>query len=707
MLSIYSIIIIINIILGVTPIIKNPKEKTNITFAFLSLSISFWILCNYMYHNHSNILLWGRITFIGSGAIPYFLLLFSSNYPTKKIINLSKIKISLLSTPLITIIIFSQTKLFFSGLDSRGIPLVNSIGQALFTIYFSLYLLSFFIISIKQVKKNIGLDKQKAKIFLSGVIIAIITAALTNLILPQLGYLKFYKLGPLFASIFTAIASYSILKYRFMDISPIISKSSAWIISIIISITAFITSIWVYESYVTLISSKKIITWSVLYWSFFSSILPSLRLRLQSTADKLFLKGKYNYKKVLIKLTNQFASCNNIKDLTKILETNFKEDIEVYPINILIPENFEETKETSKTLKLLKPATESETTIQAPYQKLEPENIILKHLNKNPNVLLSKDAEPALKEELKKWNAKAIVPCLENNELLCLLILGDKMSQDALSDDDVDLFTTISTQIPTVLDRIKQARVSAEMDVARHIQTEILPKDPQIPGLDLACFMNPADEVGGDYYDIFKVSDYSWIIMGDVAGHGVGSGLVMFMAQSIITSLVHANPTISPRELNYQANVILSQNLQRLSDQRPMTIVTLCTKNGREFTISGNHDNIFIYRAKNNEVESKSINHIPFGIGMIGDMELELFEQETLTLEKDDLLFLATDGIVEAPKNGDYKTEQFGEERLQDFILKYAKEPTDKIKTNLVSIVDKYANHVYHDDITFIVARAV
>ena len=80
--------------------------------------------------------------------------------------------------------------------------------------------------------------------------------------------------------------------------------------------------------------------------------------------------------------------------------------------------------------------------------------------------------------------------------------------------------------------------------------------------------MHSADEVGGDYY---TMGEMSWVLVGDVTGHGLASGLVMFMVQSIITSILQTRPNLSPAELNALANQILYQNLERLDEQRPMT----------------------------------------------------------------------------------------------------------------------------------------
>ena len=278
------------------------------------------------------------------------------------------------------------------------------------------------------------------------------------------------------------------------------------------------------------------------------------------------------------------------------------------------------------------------------------------------------------------------------------------MTQDNLDEDDIFFLEALQKQLSSTLFRIKQTRVSAELNIAQKIQNDILPKSPIIPGLDICTFMKSADEVGGDYFDILNINEYSWIVIGDVAGHGVSSGLTMFMVQSIMTTLLHSQNITSPSLLNYQANKILFQTLQRLEDQRPMTIVTLCTKDGRNFLVSGSHDNIYVYRDKNT-IDTISVENFPFGIGLT-DMEQSMFEEGKFTLKKNDILFIGTDGITEAPKNGDITLGQYSEERLKKLLLKESKKPLNTIKTKLIKDLNRFTNKNFFDDITFIIARA-
>ena len=100
------------------------------------------------------------------------------------------------------------------------------------------------------------------------------------------------------------------------------------------------------------------------------------------------------------------------------------------------------------------------------------------------------------------------------------------------------------------------------MEIAARIQTSILPRDVSVAGLEIAAAMHAATEVGGDYYDVVPVDDGCWLGIGDVAGHGLGTGLVMLMMQSGIGALARKMPDAAPRELLLALNTMLVENVR-------------------------------------------------------------------------------------------------------------------------------------------------
>jgi serine phosphatase RsbU (regulator of sigma subunit) len=251
----------------------------------------------------------------------------------------------------------------------------------------------------------------------------------------------------------------------------------------------------------------------------------------------------------------------------------------------------------------------------------------------------------------------------------------------------------------------RQSRIATEMDAARRIQAKIVPRDAGLPGLEIVTYLRPADEVGGDYLDLYSFGEDSWLLLGDVTGHGLGAGLVMLMAQSTISSILQTRPDIAPRELNWLANRVLHANLRRLEESRHMTVVSLRRRSGNHFTLSGAHDDIFIVRA-DGKVERRSVNHFPLGLGFLEGLTLEDVAEESFELAEGDLLFVGTDGISEASPGGDPRRGMFGDEAVTALLAEHVRAPVREIQRALIAKLDAFTGGVYHDDVAFLLVRA-
>jgi len=141
------------------------------------------------------------------------------------------------------------------------------------------------------------------------------------------------------------------------------------------------------------------------------------------------------------------------------------------------------------------------------------------------------------------------------------------------------------------------------MELAKKIQTVLLPNNPSIDGYEIAAYMEPAEEVGGDYYDIINVDGKDWIVIGDVSGHGVPAGLVMMMVQTSIHLALEQNPGMPPSNLLANINHTIFSNINKLSEDKYMTIVVIAALDKGRFYYSGLHRDIMIYRASTKKID--------------------------------------------------------------------------------------------------------
>jgi len=129
------------------------------------------------------------------------------------------------------------------------------------------------------------------------------------------------------------------------------------------------------------------------------------------------------------------------------------------------------------------------------------------------------------------------------------------------------MVTQLRNQADALREREKEqvvlARFRQELEIAERIQVGILPKCFDVPGFEIAAQMRPAEEVGGDYYELLPTQSGFWIAAGDVSGHGLTAGLVMLMLQSALGALAIYTPNAPPAEILKATNRILVENIRR------------------------------------------------------------------------------------------------------------------------------------------------
>jgi sigma-B regulation protein RsbU (phosphoserine phosphatase) len=241
-------------------------------------------------------------------------------------------------------------------------------------------------------------------------------------------------------------------------------------------------------------------------------------------------------------------------------------------------------------------------------------------------------------------------------------------------------------------------RAHEELLMARRIQTGVLPRNIDVPGLEISAAMRPATEVGGDYYDILQAPGGCWLGIGDVAGHGLRAGLVMLMVQTVVAGLVRSKANAKPSELLLTVNDVVYQNVRdRLEQDEHVTLTLLRYHRDGGVSCAGAHEDILICRA-DGRIEWIS----PLGTWIGARRKIDTHAIDThFKLEDGDLMVLYTDGVTEAPQQSG---ERFGPERLAATLLCMKSAPVEAVRDAILAAVDEWT-HLQEDDITVLVAR--
>lgn len=278
-------------------------------------------------------------------------------------------------------------------------------------------------------------------------------------------------------------------------------------------------------------------------------------------------------------------------------------------------------------------------------------------------------ADPYL--QLHKPRSLLCVPLLHQGRLKGVLYLENYAAKEAFSPARIELVSMLSAQATIAVEnallyRDLESQVEkrtaelnkaladlwAEMDLARKIQNVLLPPPQVFCGrYEFAGVMRAADEVGGDYYDIFAAGGKLWLFIGDVSGHGVSAGLIMMMVQTAVRTLVQsfadAGLPLGPSHLLTLVNSAVWSNLQLIGKGQYMTMTALCIAD-QEVVYAGLHQSLLIFRSASKQVEELESQGVWLGIT---DEIQGMNEDCRVDFAPGDALLLYTDGLTEARRS--------------------------------------------------------
>ena len=284
---------------------------------------------------------------------------------------------------------------------------------------------------------------------------------------------------------------------------------------------------------------------------------------------------------------------------------------------------------------------------------------------------------------------------------------------------EVRFYERFLSGLPAAVDSIKLAseenqreesnklKLSLSLNLARDLQSSILPKFEEYESfclkssVDVAGKMDPATEVGGDYYDVLCKDNFLYIGIGDVTDHGLESGTVMLICQSCFrTALENKEPDIK-NALILSNRVIYHLCQERMKSDRTMSLsFARYDANGTLF-LTGQHEKAIICR-QGNSIEWVETDDLGFIVGITDDIE-PMVSEIPVQLEKGDSILFYTDGANEAENQ--YK-EQLGEDAVANLFLKYnhlaSKDMLESIYSDIYLFIDKAP---VYDDITMVVLK--
>jgi serine phosphatase RsbU (regulator of sigma subunit) len=276
------------------------------------------------------------------------------------------------------------------------------------------------------------------------------------------------------------------------------------------------------------------------------------------------------------------------------------------------------------------------------------------------------------------------------------------LSHDVFRSKDQKLLMALADQAAVLIDNLRLISYEKEMGIARTIQQSLLPPEPPTaPGVRITGTCLTARNVGGDYFDYFRIGEENLgIVVADVSGHDVASALMMAVARSTLRREIRREGR--PGRALEAANGSLLEDLERTELFISAFLAVYHVPTGRLRYASAGHNPPYLLRRGTAQVEELDADGM-----LLGVLPGVAFEEAEMRLGQGDVLLLYTDGLVEAadPSGRHFGTARLaatlcaeggsGAVRCLDGVLKTVREhcarrpTTDDITTVVLEVTDE------------------
>jgi phosphoserine phosphatase RsbU/P len=298
-------------------------------------------------------------------------------------------------------------------------------------------------------------------------------------------------------------------------------------------------------------------------------------------------------------------------------------------------------------------------------------------------------------------------PIQSRDRCLGVMIVINKYGGGNFREEDLEhlgmLLNFVSVAVENsslVKDKLKQQKMAQEMVIAKQIQETILSAEvDQINGAEVGLAYFPAGEVGGDFYDVLKLNDNSFIvILGDVSNKGIPAALIMSACSGVIKSILYSYPDISVSHLAATVNLLMAESIIK---EREMFVTMFFARfdlDRQELTYCNAGHLPGLYW----DDSAQAIASLSEGGSIVGQFADARYIEGSRPIKSNDRLFLFTDGLTEA---ADAQKRLFGRERAEQVFISEIELPPNDFCHRVKEWVDRFAEGAEedsHDDFTII-----
>jgi sigma-B regulation protein RsbU (phosphoserine phosphatase) len=401
--------------------------------------------------------------------------------------------------------------------------------------------------------------------------------------------------------------------------------------------------------------------------------------------------SSYSAMEVVEKFTKKLQSIYSIEDLCGMFQDILEEIFAIKKCQFIIKNYYNEEFE---MVKLDKTQKNEEIHIAELFSTI---------ISEQPISLINKEEGDKLYGYLYAEGYRLIYPMMNRNDFLGSLIISNKKNGDSLTCEDLNLLQVLVNQFIVSVssarfyaEAVEKRRIKEEMQLARQIQTDLLPKNlPCDRQVSIAAYSKPAETVGGDFYDYIPIDENSFaLIIGDASGKGLSAAMVISQIQALIKLELH-----SGKDLEEIFNGINKQMVQNIAKDKFLSLfIGIINRSTLEinYVNAGFCHPIIIGRDR----RFRKLNSSGMGLRL---SENAKYKQVSMPLRRGDTVVFYSDGIIESM---DIKNQEFGENRLMEILKRNQELRAEQIILTIIDKIDRFTvNQKRKDDQTVMVLK--
>ncbi|HET6348277.1 MAG TPA: SpoIIE family protein phosphatase [Candidatus Krumholzibacteria bacterium] len=569
------------------------------------------------------------------------------------------------------------------------------------TAYFAVYVIASLVVFVRAYRRVPRAQKQKLR-----VVIAATVAGLT----PFLATTLYASIRPeatahgaLMAELCLAFVplgfAYAILKHGAIELNSVVRKSLFYALLTGLLVAGYYAVIHTVGAFLSRELELSEYVWMPVAVLVLAIAFAPLRTQVQRVVDRLFYRAEFVYKQEVIDFSRRISRATTHDEMLDMFLERC--DALLHPASMAVY-----LANGDRRLNLARASGEPEDYPAV----FNPDCFLGRYFTRYRTPLLAEFLDRSWERPQLDADSRAVlalpslavcVPIAAPGRLLGLAVLGQKRSGLVYGRADGELLETFAEQLALVIENtnliqsmVEKERLKSEVMLAREIQQALLPSSPpRHRGIELLGQMVSSTEVGGDYFDYFPLDDERIVIaIGDVSGKGIPAAMLMASLQAVFKNRA-IKGGLAPAALNQELNDYLIDHAKPGQFATFFCGVLDLARSTLTFSNAGQCPALLATRG--------FIDRLGNGGMVLGASRMHRFDEGRVGFAPGDLLFLYTDGVTEQTNSSG---EEFGEERLIDFIHTNRNLPPVELQNALLATIAEFGGGRRDDDITSVIA---